>query len=99
MQELRGSAAATDCARAQVSSLRERLLKLGAWVQRSVRRIVLHLPQYAPWRSDGCRVARCLGAAPRQALIAYRYHRLLTRGSGSVRPQSPIIAGNLQEWL
>ena len=64
MQELRGCAAATDCARAQVSTLRERLLKLGVWVQRSVRRIVLHLPQYAPWRSDWCRVARCLGAVP-----------------------------------
>lgn len=35
------------------------------WVSRSVRRIVLNLPQYAPWRSDWCRVARCLGAAPR----------------------------------
>ncbi|HYN79889.1 MAG TPA: IS1380 family transposase [Gemmatimonadaceae bacterium] len=64
MQELRGCAATTDCARAQVSTLRERLLKLGVWVQRSVRRIVLHLPQYAPWRSDWCRVARCLGAVP-----------------------------------
>ena len=64
MQELRASAAATECARAQVSTLRERLLKLGVWVSRSVRRIVLHLPQYAPWRSDWCRVARCLGAAP-----------------------------------
>lgn len=64
MQELRASAAATDCARAQVSTLRERLLKLGVWVSRSVRRIVLHLPQYAPWRSDWCQVARCLGATP-----------------------------------
>ena len=64
MQELRGAAAGTDCARAQVSTLRERLLKLGVWVQRSVRRIVLHLPQYAPWRSDWCRVARSLGAVP-----------------------------------
>jgi Transposase DDE domain group 1 len=64
MQELRGCAAGTDCARAQVSTLRERLLKLGVWVQRSVRRIVLHLPQYAPWRSDWCRIARTLGAVP-----------------------------------
>lgn len=64
MQELRGCAAGTDCARAQVSTLRERLLKLGVWVQRSVRRIVLHLPQYAPWRSDWCRIARSLGAVP-----------------------------------
>jgi hypothetical protein len=64
MQELRGAAAGTDCARAQVSTLRERLLKLGAWVSCSLRRIVLHLPQYAPWRSDWCRVARSLGAVP-----------------------------------
>jgi hypothetical protein len=63
MQELRAAAAGTDCARAQVSTLRERLLKLGAWVERSVRRIVLHLPQHAPWRDEWCRVARCLGAA------------------------------------
>ena len=64
MQELRGCAAGADCARAPVSTLRERLLKLGVWVQRSVRRTVLHLPQYAPWRSDWCAVARSLGAAP-----------------------------------
>jgi len=61
MQELRAAAAGTDCARAQVSTLRERLLKLGAWVQCSVRRIVLHLPQSAPWRTDWCRVAHALG--------------------------------------
>ncbi len=63
MQELRAAAAGTDCARAQVSTLRERLLKIGVWVQRSVPRIVLHLPQSAPWRSDWCRVARSLGVA------------------------------------
>src|SRR5690606_28131793 len=37
MQELRLRAARTSCARAQVSTLRERLLKLGAWVETSVR--------------------------------------------------------------
>lgn len=63
MQELRGAAAGTTCERAQVSTLRERLLKLGAWVERSVRRIVVHLPQHAPWQSEWCHVARCLGAA------------------------------------
>lgn len=63
MQELRAAAAGTDCERAQVSTLRERLLKLGVWVERSVRRIVLHLPQSAPWGSQWCRVARNLGAA------------------------------------
>src|ERR1700681_3550622 len=41
MQELRLRAARTACARAQVSTLRERLLKLGVHVVRSVRRIVL----------------------------------------------------------
>ena len=63
MQELRAAATGTECARAQVSTLRERLLKLGAWVERSVRRIVLHLPQHAPWQSEWCRIARSLGAA------------------------------------
>jgi hypothetical protein len=63
MQQLRAAAAGIDCARAQVSTLRERLLKLGAWVERSVRRIVLHLPQHTPWQSEWCRVARNLGAA------------------------------------
>lgn len=64
MQELRLRAARTDCASAQVTTLRERLFKLGAWIERSVRRIVIHLPDHAPWRSEWCRVARALGAAP-----------------------------------
>ena len=64
MQELRLRAAGTSCARAQVTTLRERLFKLGAWFDRSVRRVVIHLPDHAPWRSEWCRVARSLGAAP-----------------------------------
>ena len=64
MQELRLRAAGTSCARAQVSTLRERLSKLGAWFQRSVRRVVIHLPDHAPWRSEWCRIARALGALP-----------------------------------
>jgi hypothetical protein len=64
MQELRGRMVGTDCARAQVSTLRDRLLKLGVWVQCSVRRIVLHLPRSAAWQSEWYRVARSLGAAP-----------------------------------
>lgn len=63
MQELRACAAGTGCERAQTWTLRERLLKLGVWVSASVRRIVLHLPHSAPWRSDWCRIARRLGAA------------------------------------
>ena len=63
-QELRLQAAGTACARAQVSTLRERLLKLGVWLERSVRRVVLHLPDSAPWRSEWHHIARSLGAAP-----------------------------------
>ena len=48
MQELRLCAAGTACARAQVPRLRDRLLKLGVQVVRSVRRIVLHLPRATP---------------------------------------------------
>ena len=63
-QELRLRAAGTSCARAQVTTLRQRLFKLGAWLERSVRRVVIHLPDRAPWRSEWCRIARSLGAAP-----------------------------------
>jgi hypothetical protein len=63
-QELRLQAAGTACARAQVSTLRERLLKLGVWLDRSVRRVVLHLPEAAPWRSEWRHIARSLGAVP-----------------------------------
>ena len=63
-QELRLHAARTAFARAQVTTLRERLLKLGAWVQSSVRRIVLHLPASFPYFRDWQQIARTLGAAP-----------------------------------
>jgi hypothetical protein len=64
MQELRLSACGGECARAQVSTLRERLLKLGVWVERSVRRIVLHMPVSFPYLPDWLRVARSVGAVP-----------------------------------
>ena len=64
MQELRGRAAGTTLARAQVSTLRERLLKLGARVEQSVRRIVLHLPRSFAYRNEWQRIALALGAAP-----------------------------------
>jgi hypothetical protein len=64
MQELRLSARGSECARAQVSTLRERLLKLGVWVESSVRRIVLHLPLSFVYQSDWLRIARRVGAAP-----------------------------------
>jgi len=62
MQELRLRAARTDCARAQVWTLRERLLKLGARVVRSVRRVVVHLPTSFPFLATFQRVALALGA-------------------------------------
>jgi hypothetical protein len=63
LQELRLRAARTACARAQVTTLRERLLKLGVQVVRSVRRIVLHLPTSTPFLDDWCHIARALGAS------------------------------------
>jgi hypothetical protein len=62
MQELRLGAQHTDCARAQVSTLRERLIKLGVRVEVSVRRIVLHLPASFPFQGTWRRVAIPLGA-------------------------------------
>lgn len=64
MQELRLSAANTNCARAQVWTLRERLLKLGARVVVSVRRMVLHLPASFPFLPAFRQVALALGASP-----------------------------------
>ena len=62
MQELRLRAARTTCARAQVTTLRERLLKLGVHVVRSARRIVLHLPTSTPDLDAWRHIARALGA-------------------------------------
>ena len=62
MQELRLRAARTSCARAQVATLRLRLLKLGARVRVSVRRLVLHLPISTPDRAAWQHVALSLGA-------------------------------------
>jgi hypothetical protein len=64
MQELRLSAANTNCARAQVWTLRERLLKLGSRVVVSVRRMVLHLPASFPFLPAFRHVALALGASP-----------------------------------
>lgn len=62
LQELRLHAARTVYARAQITTLRERLLKIGVRIVGSVRRLVLHLPQaypdIVPWRA----IARRLGA-------------------------------------
>ena len=61
-QELRRRATGTDCADAQVTTLRERLLKLAVWVERSVRRVVLHFPMTFPWLSTWRHIALAVGA-------------------------------------
>lgn len=61
-QELRLKARRTSCARAQVQTLRERLIKIGARVVVSVRRIVLHLPASYPFVKDWARIAGAVGA-------------------------------------
>lgn len=63
MQELRLRAAGTKLARAQVSTLRDCLIKIGARVGSSVRRIVLHLPESFPFANAWGTVAHSLGAS------------------------------------
>jgi hypothetical protein len=62
MQELRSGLAGTASARAQVSTLRERFLKIGVQVVATVRRVVLHLPQAFAYRDHFHRLALSLGA-------------------------------------
>jgi hypothetical protein len=62
MQEIRLRAAGTEFQAAQVSTLRDRLLKLGAWVERSARRIVIHLPLNYPWMRAWRTIAAAVGA-------------------------------------
>jgi hypothetical protein len=62
MQEIRLRAAGTSYARAQVSTLRDRLLKIGVRVVESVRRIVFHLPASFPDIRAWCQIAHRLGA-------------------------------------
>ena len=63
MQEMRRLLAGTDCERAQVTTMRERLMKMAVWVKRSARRIVLHLPEASAWSNAWIHLARQLGAA------------------------------------
>jgi len=64
LQTLRTRLAATPAADYQVTTLRERLFKLGTRVQVSARRIVLHLPAAFPWLALWQAVALTLGASP-----------------------------------
>jgi hypothetical protein len=61
-QVLQIFASAAGLGAAQVWTLRERLLKVAVWVERSVRRVVLHLPQAFPWRDPWRQLAAALTA-------------------------------------
>jgi hypothetical protein len=61
-QELQRRAGGTACADAQVTTLRDRLIKLAVWVERSARRIVLHLPATFPWLRAWRQIACAVGA-------------------------------------
>jgi hypothetical protein len=45
-----------------VTTLRDRLLKAAVWIERSVRRIVLHLPMAFPWLRPWQQLARAVSA-------------------------------------
>jgi hypothetical protein len=61
-QTLQSLARGLGLGAAQVWTLRERLVKVAVWVERSVRRIVLHLPQAFPWRAPWRALAQALTA-------------------------------------
>jgi len=61
-QTLQTHARGPGLAHAQVSTLRERVLKVAVWIERSARRIVLHLPQHFPWLAPWRDLAAAVGA-------------------------------------
>lgn len=64
-QALRHALAGTELARAQVATLRLRLLKIGAIVRESWRRIVMLLPTTHPWADAWRKAALAVGASAR----------------------------------
>lgn len=63
MQELSRKARHTRCRDAQVTRLRDELLKLPVWVEETVRRVVLHLPTQFLGQSDWRRIACATGGS------------------------------------
>jgi hypothetical protein len=61
-QQLRYEARRTDLARAQVGTLRERLIKVATLVSESVRRILLEMPKTFGWYDVWTQLALRLGA-------------------------------------
>ena len=62
LQDLRTRLRGTELARAQVHRLRLCLLRIGARIERSVRRIVIHLAATHGWQPPWARAAVALGA-------------------------------------
>jgi hypothetical protein len=62
LQQLRLQAQSTSCARAQIWTLRQRLLTIGAQVVSSTRRLLLHLPESFPYKPEWIQIACALGA-------------------------------------
>lgn len=63
-QEIRLRAHRTSLARAQVGTLRLALIKIGALIQRSCRRVSIRLSQHHPWQREWLMIAQSLGAIP-----------------------------------
>ena len=61
-QALRAALAASELGRATVATLRLKLLKIGATVKESWRRIVIDLPTSYPWKDVWLRTAVAVGA-------------------------------------
>lgn len=61
LQQLRASMKDTELERAQVCTLRMRLLKVAVVMKESVRRIVLTFPRSYPWQELWCRAAHRIG--------------------------------------
>ncbi|HYD49659.1 MAG TPA: IS1380 family transposase [Terriglobales bacterium] len=64
LQTMRSRLANTSLARKQVESLRLMLLKVGARITTSVRRVVIHMAENHAWKSEWLIVARAWGALP-----------------------------------
>jgi len=62
MQELRCRLKRSSLANAQVETLRLKLIKIAGRVQRSCRRISLHLSEHHPWATEWMQAARAVGA-------------------------------------
>jgi len=62
-QAMRSRMPASRTGRPQVGMLRLRLLKIGGRIERSVRRVVLHLSSHHPWQGEWRKVALAWGGS------------------------------------